>query len=190
MFEIQGNVQVPLTAHEHAQIDVISRYDQIKAHAAKFLVSGVTLLASGGVAAAQDAEKQPVVPVDHPQLERYCIDQAIYSFRSGRVGYRAPDRKGRYFNIRQNIKADAISPACDGVVEREIGVRQILGGRPNTNYSVVSRSEEGVNKTINQRGYRAWQCFKRFSQRVFVTATTDNRAERKVYNGYKSKPNC
>lgn len=174
---------------EKLQAQELSKYDQAKMYAAS-VIAGAAIFVPGGAAEAHQAEEGPVVSPDNPQLEQNCINEALYSFRAGRVGYGRPDQQGQFFRVKQTVRAKPISEKCDDIVDREIGVQQIMGGRTNTDYSVVSRSEERVNKTINQRGYRAWKCFKRFSQRVFITASTDNRAERKVYNGYKSKPNC
>lgn len=190
----------------HEQQAGLSKYDQLKAVGAVFLAS--SFLAAGN-ADEVHAEELPAVPLGNTpaldmqaaqtrgvsqeeyQKDKYCIQQGLYSFSGGWVGYGKPDQKGRFLRVRQHVEADPLPSMCKNRVTREVGVRQVLNGRPNTNYRVVSKSPGEVDKTVNQRGYRAWKCFKRFRQQVFVTVTTDEGyGQSKIYNGRLSKPNC
>lgn len=108
--------------------------------------------------------------------------------------YARPDRNGRYLTVKQHVEAGSVDPTCNGVVTREIGVQQYMGRKqltPNTDYGVVSESSGAVNRTISQKGFRAWKCFKQFQQRVFVTVnTSDGHGAQKEYKGVTTKPNC
>lgn len=199
--------QNPQTIDQELQPS-ISPYEQLKKAGAVFLASGAMVLGytekTQADSAASPVGQEGNVPTLNAQVGRagdiseqeyqkdqYCIQQGLYSFNGGLIGYGKPDRKGRFLRVRQHVEADPLPNMCRDRVTREIGVRQIMSGHPNTNYRAISRAPGEIDKTITQRGYRAWKCFKRFRQQVFVTVTTDEGyGQRKVYNGRSSRPNC
>lgn len=183
-------------------------YQHLKALGTVLLASGA-LLIGGNAGKAQAEDTAPVALVGNAptfeaqnsqagddsqreyQKDTYCIQEGLYSFGGGWIGYGKSDRKGQFRRVRQHVEADSLSEMCKDRVTREVGVRQMMNGRPNTDYRVVSKAPGEIDKTVNQRGYRTWECFKRFRQQVFVTVTTDEGyGQRKIYNGRSSKPNC
>lgn len=129
-------------------------------------------------------------------LEDYCLTDALYSYASGSLRYKKPNKAGRYINTVQKVEGRQVDPACDDVVDREVGSQQFMTNKrgkyvANTDYTVFSNDNEAFDRRKIVKGDRQWKCYKSFFQRIYVTATlADGSGKQKKFTSPSTKPNC